>query len=273
VGRQKRESTLSLTRRALAFSLASTGLWPHARAQDAAGVVFSLSLEPDSLDPTTAAAAAVGQVVHYNVLEGLTRIEEDGRVSPLLAESWQVSPDGRQYRFALRRDVRFHDGAPFDARAVRFSFERARAEGSTNKARKTLFGNITGIETPDDHTVVLALRNADAQTLFRLGENTAVILHPDSAAQAATRPVGTGPFRLERWDKGERIVLARSPSHRHAGQVRMPTVTFRFISDPKAQANALLRGEVDVFFNIATQQVGGFRADNRYQVLIGSSSG
>lgn len=91
----------------------------QAAAQSPAGqrvlehkVTIYLSLEPESLDPTTAASASVGEVVHYNVLEGLTRIEEDGSISPLLAQSWSVDESQRRYTFALRPYVRSRWHAP-----------------------------------------------------------------------------------------------------------------------------------------------------------------
>lgn len=248
-----------------------------AQAQPSAGsqrpATLNLSLEPNSLDPTVAAAAAVGEVVHYNVLEGLTRVEENGSVSPLLAESWQASPDGRAFSFRLRPDVRFHDGSALDAAAVRFSFERAQAPGSSNKARRALFDNIAAIETPHAHTVTLTLHRPDAHLLFRLGEATAVILHPASAAQAASAPVGTGPYQVTGWQRGHSIALARAPHARAAQQVPLDGAVFRFIHDLQAREAALEAGEVDLFFQFATSSVRRFRGDRRYQVLIGNSSG
>ncbi len=245
-----------------------------ARAQSGpAGVVFNISLEPDSLDPTLAAAASVGQVVHYNVLESLVKIDENGGISPLLAQSWSIDGTGLVYTFGLRRGVRFHDGTAFDAAAVRFTFERAQAAGSTNKGRKALFDNIAALATPDAHTVVLTLHHADSNTLFRLGESAAVVLHPHSAGQAAHHPVGTGPYRFTHWKKGWGITLEKAPTYRDAAQVKIGSATFRFISDPAALASAVAAGDVDVFFNIATQNVNEFLADPRYQVLIGASSG
>lgn len=236
-------------------------------------VVINISFEPDSLDPTMAAAAAVGEVTHYNIFEGLTRIEESGAVAPLLAESWQQDANGLVTIFHLRRGVRFHDGAAFDAAAVRFSFERAAAPGSTNKARKALFANIADIATPDAHTVVLTLQRSDAHLLFRLGENTAVILHPASAAQAATQPVGTGPYRLEHWARGQSITLAKADTYRDPAAATMARATFRFLSDTNAQAAALDAGTTDLFFHFATQAITRLQNDSRYQVLIGGSGG
>ncbi len=167
----------------------------------------------------------------------------------------------------------FHDGAVFDAHAVRFSLERGRAAQSTNKAKKALFDNIASVETPDPYTVVLMLHHANASTLFRLGESTAVILHPASAAQAAIAPVGTGPYQFVEWKKGWGVTLLKSPRYRHAAQVPLEQATFRFIADPAVQAAAVQSGEVDVFFNIATDNALRFRSDPRYQVLVGASSG
>jgi len=194
-------------------------------------------------------------------------------VIPALAESWDVSADGLVYTFRLRQGVRFHDGAALDASAVRFSWERSGAPGSTNKARKALFDNIASIGTPDAHTVVLTLHRPDAHLLFRLGENTAVVLHPDSTAQAATDPVGTGPYRVAGWERGQRITLVKAESHRHAAQVRMERAVYRFLHDLEAQDNALRAGEIDVLFNFATQTVRRFQDNSHYQVLIGSSGG
>lgn len=255
---------------ALCLVACALGMPVHAQTAPSR-VVINLSLEPSGLDPTTAPSASIGEVVHYNVLEGLVKIEEDGTTSPLLASSWRIEPDGKTYRFALRQKVRFHDGSPFDAAAVRFSFERAMGPASANKAKKALFDNIAAIETPEPHTVVLRLHHADADTLFRLGESTAVVLHPATAAQAETHPVGTGPYRFERWQRGYGVALAKFDGYRRAGEVQIGEVLFRFINQPAAQAAALEAREVDVFFNVATQSVANFQANGAYQVLLGAS--
>lgn len=236
-------------------------------------VVIGLSLEPNSLDPTSSPSASIGEVVHYTVFECLTRIEESGNVSPWLAESWSRSPDGRTYTFHLLKGVRFHDDTVLDAAAVKFSFERAQAPNSNNKAKRTLFNNIMGIATPDVHTVVITLQYPDGNFLFRLGENTAVILHPASAAQASHYPIGTGPYRFDYWKKGHSISLRKFAGHRNASHVALEQAVFRFINDPVEQSKAVLTEEVDLLFNIATQNVQQFQANNRYQVVIGASNG
>ena len=236
-------------------------------------VVLGMVLEPaPGLDPTTAPAAAIGEIVHYNILEGLTKINVDGTVTPLLADSWQATPDGKTYTFKLKKGIQFQDGEPFDAAAVKFSFERAKAEGSTNKAKKAVFDNISSIATPDAHTVILVLNNADGTIPFRLGENTAVILSPKSAATTATKPVGTGPYVFDSWQKGSAITLSKWPGYRNPAAIKISKVTFRFINDPAAQTAALLAGDIDGMprFNRDARQ---FQADKRFTVEIGDTAG
>ncbi|MEO6362599.1 MAG: ABC transporter substrate-binding protein, partial [Caldimonas sp.] len=134
---------LALTATLLGLALPQAAL---AQAQRKDSVVLGMVLEPaPGLDPTVAPAAAIGEVVHLSVFEGLTKINMDGKITPLLAESWTTDPDGKVYTFKLRKGVKFHDGEAFDASDVKFSFERAKATGSTNKAKKAVFDNISRI--------------------------------------------------------------------------------------------------------------------------------
>ncbi len=91
-------------------------------------VVLAMTLEPPGLDPTSGAASAIGEITLYNVFETLTRINPDGSTSPLLAERWDISPDLKTLTFHLRRGVKFHNGAAFNAEAVKYSFDRAAVE-------------------------------------------------------------------------------------------------------------------------------------------------
>jgi peptide/nickel transport system substrate-binding protein len=271
-------STDALRRRHFNQLLAAAPLaaaLPEALAQSRRdAVVLGMVLEPPGLDPTIAPAAAIGEIVHYNVLEGLTKIEMDGAVTPLLAETWGHTPDGKTYTFRLRKGLKFSDGSACDAAAVKFSFERAKAPGSTNKAKRAVFDNISSIATPDAHTVILVLNNADAALPFRLGENTACILHPNSAAQAAQNPVGTGPFKLGNWAKGSAVTLVKNEAFRNAAAVRLNRVTFRFINDPAAQVAALLAGDIDGMPRFgALQALKQFQGDKRFTVEVGSTAG
>ena len=150
-------------------------------------VTIGMVLEPPGLDPTTAPAAAIGEVTHYNIFEGLTKINEDFSVTPLLAEKWDFSPDLKTLTFTLKPNVKFQDGEPFSSKDVKFSFEHFAAKDSTNKD-KGFFALINSIDTPDPMTVVLKFKAPSFEALFHLGMNTAVILDEKSAAAEATNP-------------------------------------------------------------------------------------
>ena len=105
-------------------------------------LTLGMTLEPTGLDPTAGAASSIAEVTHYSIYESLTKINSDGSVTPLLAEKWEVSPDLRTYTFILRKGIKFHNGEPFNAAAVKFSFDRAGGEKSTNKDKRT-FANLS----------------------------------------------------------------------------------------------------------------------------------
>ena len=264
----------SASRGALWWALAAGLLTtvPLATAQPRKdSAVLAMTLEPPGLDPTAGAASAIAEITLYNIFETLTKVPSDGQPVPLLAESWTASPDLRVWTFRLRQGVKFHNGEPFDAATVKFAFERAAAAGSANKDRAT-FANIDGIATPDAHTVVLTLKNGNPDLPFQLGQATAVMVEPKSAASNATQPVGTGPYRLESWARGSSMTLLRWDSHRNAKSVALRRVTMRFISDPAAQVAALLSGDVDAFPRVsAARSLGAFGNSARFQVLVGGS--
>ena len=264
-----------LKRRTLALlpaTLIAAGLPVASLAQSKKDtLVLAMALEPPGLDPTAGAASAIAEIVLYNVFETLTRIGGDGSVKPLLAESWEVSPDLKTVTFKLRKDAKFQNGEPFNAQTVKFSFTRAGAEKSTNKDKR-LFQSMEFIGTPDPYTVVIGMKTIEPDLLFLLGQATAIMVEPKSADTNATAPVGTGPFKLENWAKGSSVTLVRWPGFRNAASIRLSKVTFRFISDPAAQVAALLSGDVDAFPRVAAaRSLEQIKRDGRFQVIIAGS--
>ena len=261
---KRREFALSIP---AAAALAGTPALAQAR-KDA--VVMGMTLEPPGLDPTAGAASAIAEIVQFNILETLTRINADGSVTPLLAESWEVSPDLRTYTFRLRKGVKFSNGEPFNAQTVKFSFERAAGEKSTNKDKRT-FAAMESVRPVDEHTVVIINKEPDPDFLFYMGQATAVLIEPKSADGNNATPVGTGPYVLERWNKGSSISLRASPGYRNAGAIRIKRATFRFISDPAAQVAAVLSGDIDAFVRVTPRGAAQFKANSRLQTILSGS--
>ena len=233
-------------------------------------VVLAMALEPPGLDPTAGAASAIAEITHYNIFETLTKINPDSSVSPLLAESWEVSPDLRTYTFRLKKGVKFSNGEPFNAQSAAFSFKRSAAEKSTNKDKRT-FTSMESVTAVDDHTLVIVNKELDPDFLFFMGQATAAMIEPKSADGNATKPIGTGPYVLENWVKGSSVTLAKSPTYRNAGAIKMQKATFRFISDPAAQVASLLAGDVDAFPRVTPRSVPQFKDNPRFQVMVSGS--
>ena len=232
-------------------------------------ITLALVLEPPGLDPTAGAASSIAEITLYNIYETLTKINPDGSVSPLLAESWEVSPDLKTYTFKLRRGVKFQNGEPFNAQSVKFSFDRAGSDKSTNKDKRTFAGLSTNVV--DENTVVLINSEIDPDLLFLLGQATAIITEPKSAPTNVTKPVGTGPYKLDAWARGSSITLSAWPASRHVAKIKIQRAVFRFIPEPAAQVASLLAGDVDAFVRITPRSVAQFKANPRFQTVISGS--
>ncbi|TDX33151.1 ABC transporter substrate-binding protein [Rhodovulum visakhapatnamense] len=255
---------------ALPFGLSLAAVPARAAPPDA--ITLGMVLEPPNLDPTSGAAAATDEVVYANVFEGLTRFAPDGTVVPGLAASWETNGTATVYTFHLREGVRFHDGTAMEADDVAFSLDRARGPDSTN-AQKALFDGIDSIAATDPLTVTVTLARPDGAFPFKMAWGDAVIVAPETAGTAATAPVGTGPFRFDRWVHGDRVELVRNPDYWGPAPA-LARATFKFIPDPNAAYAAMMAGDVDAFPNFpAPETLPQFEADPRFKVIVGTTEG
>lgn len=263
----KRRSVLAHSASLAALATLPAGAFAQGRKD---GLVLGMALEPSpGLDPTGGAASSIAEVTLYNIYETLTKIHPDGSVTPLLAESWEVSPDLTTYTFKLRKGVKFQNGEPFNAQAVKFSFDRAGGEKSTNKDKRTFAALTT--RAVDDHTVVILTKEIDPDFPFLMGQATAIIVEPKSADTNMTKPVGTGPYMLENWVKGSSIALKKWDGYRNASAIKLKRASFRFIADPAAQVAAMLAGDIDAFPRITPRSVEQFKGNPKFQVVVSGS--
>jgi ABC-type transport system substrate-binding protein/ABC-type dipeptide/oligopeptide/nickel transport system permease component len=239
-----------------------------AGAASGGGATIGMQLEPPILDPTASPAAAISEALYGNVFEGLVQFAPDGSVLPQLASSWDVSADGLTYTFHLRSGVRFHDGTPFDAGTAKFSLDRALAADSVNP-QKSRLAAVRAVVVIDDHTLRLELSRRSGGLLQSLAWGSFVMVAPNSAASNATQPVGTGPFRVAEWRRGDSLRLTRAAGY-WGKAARLPGATFKFIADPSAAYAALMAGDVDAFDNYpAPESLAQFAADPRFVVFVG----
>jgi peptide/nickel transport system substrate-binding protein len=234
-------------------------------------VIFALRNEPPTLDPTRQPSIAVSELTLLNIFEGLVRVQENGQIAPCLAQSWErKSPT--EYVFRLRQGVKFHDGSTFTAKDVQFTFARNADSTSTNK-RKRVFVNVQSVQTPDDYTAVVTLKKPSWLFLSYLTEFTASIVSAKTADANATHPVGTGPYRLVNWVKGDSVSMEKFDGHWNAKNIAISKVKARFIADANAQVNAMLSGGLDFIPTFeALDQLDSFRKDSRFKVTVGNST-
>ncbi|MFO7709584.1 MAG: ABC transporter substrate-binding protein [Desulfobacterales bacterium] len=236
------------------------------------GLVLCVGDEPPGLDPTASASAAIDRVVYSNIFEGLVKVDRDGKLVPGLAAKWEVSADAKVYTFHLRKGVAFHNGEPFNAQVAKWNLERGAAEGTKN-AHPEFFRVIEKIETPDDATLKLTIKEVDALFLFRMAEGDSVMLPMKGYENTAAAPIGTGPFKFVEWKRGDSVSMERNPTYWNPQLPYLDKVTFRFIKDPSAQVAALRAGDVDLIgWLLAPELAKEIAKDKRFKVLAGAST-
>ncbi len=232
---------------------------------------IGLQLEPPTLDLTASPAAAIPQVLLYNVYETLVRLQPDGSITGLLAESWDISEDGLTYTFNLREGVSFHNGDAFTADDVVFSIENV----AFNEAHPfaTTYAPIASVTAVDDTTVEVTLTQVSANLLFFMTQGQGVVLNQNAIDDIENTAVGTGPFTFDSWTVGDSIVLTRNDDY-WGDPALLETVTFQYIPDPNALNNAMLSEELDLVAGVsAPELLEAFEADDRFDVLTGLSYG
>ncbi len=240
--------------------------------QKGGSLIVCVGDEPPGLDPTASASAAIDRVVYSNIFEGLLKVDRTGKLVPGLATRYEASPDGRLFTFHLRPGVRFHNGEPFNAQVARWNLERGAAEGTKN-AHPEFFRIIEKIETPDDLTLKLTLKEVNSLFLFQMAEGDSVMLPMKGYENTAAEPIGTGPFKFARWARGDRVEMVRNEAYWNPKLPYLDKVTFRFIKDPSAQVAALKAGDVDIIGWVMAPEIAlGISRDKRFKVLAGSST-
>lgn len=209
---------------------------------------IGMQLEPPMLDPTATASASAGEITYCNVLEGLSVVDGQGQLRPRLATRWTVSDDGLRYDFDLRPGVQFHDGKPFNAQVAAFSLERIIRADSKNP-QKTWFQKIQSIEAVGSHKLTLHLRQPDALLPFALAFPAAVMVHPDSANDNASNPIGTGPFRFASWNRGHSVQLERNEKY-WGKPPALNRAQFLFMQTTAETENMLAEGLVDGLISV-----------------------
>jgi ABC-type transport system substrate-binding protein len=257
--------TKATRRDLIRHGIGAAGLLVAARtafAQSSSRLSVAFDQEPNTFDiphfSTSHQAASVVRLVE----EGLAEVDARGRLRPLLAERWEVSQDGRTWTFHLRRGVRFHDGTPFNADAVRFTVDRILADVDPIVGKKSInqfvLKGISATNIVDDYTIQFVTQEPFAPFVSNFAYGGGIGIASPTAVRKAgpaygLRPVGTGAYRLTEWVKGDRIVFTRNADH-WAGGNGAQTMTIHVVPDDAARALGLRSGDYDIIGDVAPAQ-------------------
>lgn len=209
-----------------------------------------ISPSPQVLNSAITTAGAE-QVVSTKMFDSLLTYDYDLNPKPQLATAWTVSPDGLKVTFTLRKGVKWHDGKEFTAKDV--AWTTMNVWKVYNGRGRTIFGNVTAVETPDPYTAVFVLSKPSPGMLKSLASQQAQILpaHLYEGTDVLTnpynlKPVGTGPFKFVSFTPGDNLVLERNPNYWDAGKPYLDKIIFRFIADPATVSNSLDAGDAQI---------------------------
>ena len=250
--------------------------------------VFGAQGEPVQLDPAVITDGISGRITRQ-IYDGLVKYKgATTEVEPSLAQSWEVSPDGKVWTFTLRRNVKFHDGTPFDAKAVVWNFERwwktshpqhdnQVKAGQTFEYWEGQFGGfddksiVTKVEATGSHTLRVTLKDPQAPFLANLAMFVFDIASPAAVEKWGTEfgkhPVGTGAYKFVEWKPNQEVVLEANPDY-WGVKPKVKRVVVRNIKDNSQRLGALKAGEIHGMEGLNPDDVAVVRRDPNLQVLL-----
>jgi len=247
---------------ALAFATLATS----AAAQTTLRV--GLAEDPDVLDPTLA-RTFVGRIVFASVCDKLVDIDENLKIVPQLATSWQWAPDYKSLTMKLRPGVTFHDGEKFDAEAVKFNIDRHKTLQGSN--RRGELAPVASVDAIDALTVRLNLSAPFAPLLAQLADRAGMMVSPKAAKAAGDKfgqhPVCAGPYKFVERVKQGRMVFERFPNYWNKDAIHFDRVVYLPIVEATARLASLQSGQFDIIERMAPSDVPALKKDSRFRVL------
>ncbi|WP_156294272.1 glutathione ABC transporter substrate-binding protein GsiB [Serratia oryzae] len=240
-------------RNVLAAALLAVAAGPAWAAKDA---VIAVASNFTTLDPYDA-NDTLSQAVAKSFYQGLFGFDKDMKLVNVLADSYEVSPDGLTYTIKLHPGVKFHDGSDFNAEAVKINLDRA-SNPENRLKRYNLFRMIDKTEVVAPDTVKIVLKTPFAAFINNLAHPAAVMISPAALKQYGKEigfhPVGTGPYQFETWNQTDFVKVKKFDGYWKAGLPKLDTITWRPVVDNNTRAAMLQTGEATFAFPIPYEQ-------------------
>jgi len=232
-------------------------------------LVYGLIAETNGWNPTTNQWAASGLEVAHTIFDTMTAFDETGAIHPYFAEKIDHNDAFTRWTFQLRRGVNFSNGKPVTAEAV------ARTQNMLKKSPTLsgVYAQVKSISVEGDDKVVVDLEQPVVQYPMVLSSQVGVIADPDwLETNDSLHPIGSGPFILESWEIGNKLVVKKNPSYwrTDAAGTRLPyldAVEFRVITDTDSRGVALRAGDIDIMQTLKGSQIQSFQELDGFQVF------
>jgi peptide/nickel transport system substrate-binding protein len=230
-----------------------------------------LVAEPASLDFTTTDGAAIPQALLYNVYETLVKVDQEGEVVPSLAKKWTVSDDRKTYTFDLVDNATFSNGQKFTAKDAAFSINRVKKDWTISL--KSAMDVVSDAKAVSDTQLEVTLTKPSNNWLYKMTTRVGAMMTESGVDNLATEPVGTGPFTLEKWTRGDSIALKGNDKY-WGEKPFFQDVTLKYFKDATALNNALLTSTIDVIGTVqAPESLAQFEGNDKFEVIEGTTNG
>jgi peptide/nickel transport system substrate-binding protein len=242
-------------------------------------LTFGLSFTVDTLDPGATTFSGV-EIIDGHVFDTLVTQQPLGEFQPGLATEWSVNDDATEYTFSLRDDVTFHDGTPFNAEAVKFTFDRIVDPDLQSQMAISFIGPYQETEVVDDYTVIVRFSSPNAAFLDGLSHPQLGPVSPTAVEELGedwgfSGIVGTGPFMFESYTPDSEVVLVRNPDYNwgseevfgRTGPADLDQLVFKLIEEPATRLAALESGEVDMIDAVPALDVARLDESDDFNVL------
>ena len=246
-------------------------------AKKGGNLLFVHQQKATSLDANVWTATNAARIMR-NLYDPLVWQPEGGKFVAGLAEKWEVSPDGKTYTFMLRKDVKFHDGTPFNAAAVKATYDRM-TDPATKSLQVGRLGPYDKTEVVDEFTVRILLKEQFVPFLSNLSEHYLAPASPTAVKalgdKFAMNPVATGPLKVKGWTDDTTLVLERNPDYTwgpefwaNRGPAHLDTITIRMVEETATRLIALENGEADLIDAPPPQDVARIKDSGKYDLDV-----
>jgi peptide/nickel transport system substrate-binding protein len=240
-------------------------------------LTYALATSPDSLDPARS-GLAVAVRAFRTIFDSLVVQAPDNTIKPWLATEWTVSDDGKTYTFKLRKDVTFQDGTPFNAEAVKYSYDRILDPKTQAKNATALLKPYQSSEIIDDYTIKINLTTPSAAFLSNLSQAMLGIVSPTAAKkygdQFGKHPVGTGPYKFVSWEENADIVVEKNKDYHWGPSIvknqeapYLDKLTFKIVPEEATRVGSVQSGQVLAAETVPPQNIASLQNDPKTQLL------